>query len=175
QLPGEIGGHRHDLQTRVFPAQLGRRPLQEVGADVDRNVGTMVVGADRIQNDARLRRAPGPELDQRAGAQRLDPARHVLLEQRLLRPSEVVLREPRDLLEELRAALVVEELARQLLLRTRQALPDLREQLLLLPSAHQVAEPLLWPRAQVTSLHSTSRASRTPVNCQVASGGKKLR
>ena len=107
--------------------RLGRRP-GDLLRDVDRCVrAEAAVVAQRVEQHASLRGRPGAELDQRRrGACRLADPRGVALEDRALRPRRVVLGQPRDLLEELRPAAVVEVARGELLERLREAGPDVR-------------------------------------------------
>ena len=85
--------------------------------DVDRHVGLQAAGvAHRVQQVAGLGRRAGAELDQGAGLSgRGEDLGRALAEDLPLGPGRVVLRQLGDLLEQLRAALVVEVFRRQLL------------------------------------------------------------
>src|SRR5690606_9691606 len=108
------------------------------------------------------RRAPRSQFDHRTRSDVGQPAGYVLMQQRQLGAGRVVLWQGGDGLEELRSALVVQQLGGKALLRGCKVLADLGEQ-----ATAIVVQGVL--RA------SLPRASRRPVNCHVASGGKKLR
>ena len=95
---------------------------QERRAHVDRHVELgQARRAHRVEDDAALLGVARAQLDQRAGAQLGHQLRHPALQQRALGAGRVVLGQPGDRLEQLRPALVVEVLGRQLLLRSREA------------------------------------------------------
>jgi hypothetical protein len=87
-----------------------------------------------------------------------------------LGPGRIILLQLRDLLEQGRADLVVEVLARQFLLRGAQAAENVGTEL---PrgSCENVGRRQLLDDVD----HASSLARRIPLNCQRASGGKKLR
>src|SRR5260370_22655793 len=92
----------------------------------------------------------------------------IFFEDRDLGAGQIVLRHLTDLLEQRRAARVVEELAGQRLRRVPQ------------PRQHRVAKTLLARRQIVKGVDSpihpyASSASRSPDNAHPSEGGKKLR
>ncbi len=90
--------------------------------DVERDVAVKRAGiGHRIEQDARLLRGPGAELDQLAGAGRLDDLAGLRLQDRLLGARRVVLGQLADAVEQLGAARVVEMFGRKLLERPGEA------------------------------------------------------
>src|SRR5262249_17843934 len=124
---------------------------------------------EMLQQQPGLEPAAAAELDDRTF--RSDGVRHLLdvaAEDRQLGPRQVILIEFADLVEERRAALVIEILAGDVLLRAAKA------------PQHVVAESSESGgsgRVAVDRRDSIHQllASRIPVNCQRASGGKKFR
>ena len=107
---GEVGDQWQDGETWMPPRQPPGRLFQALGGDVDRNIGGDV--AERAQQQARLAARARAELDQDAA---LSGERGNFLamrfEQRGLDPRRVIFFELGDLLEQLRAARIVEEAA----------------------------------------------------------------
>jgi hypothetical protein len=86
-----------------------------------------VAVSSRIEHQSSLFRAAGSKLDERRRTQVVEQWFHLALEQRALGARQIVLGEPRDLLEQLRADAIVEVFRRQLLLREREAAPNVAE------------------------------------------------
>src|SRR5919202_4932614 len=119
-----VGAHRFNPQPRIRVGQLVGRTLMLLARAVDRHVssGSLQV----IQEDARLGAAAAAILDEQyVGAEQRGDVGAGLAHDARLGARGVVLIELRDLLEQVRAHLVVEQLARQLFLRTPQAAQDL--------------------------------------------------
>src|SRR5439155_18689001 len=94
----------------------GRGFAQCLFADVERYESPQgSTTCQRVQQQARLLRGSGPQFDQRVGVGRGRDVTGVLLEDLALAARRVVLGEPRDLVEQLRSAFVVEPLRRKLL------------------------------------------------------------
>ncbi len=113
----EVADEAAHGEARVLPDQRLGSLVGDLLGDVDRDVGLQAAGiAHRAEQVAGLCRRAGAELDQRlrpaGGGNDLAAA---LGEDRALGPGRVVLGQLGDLLEQLRAALVVEVLRRQLL------------------------------------------------------------
>src|SRR5690606_3117004 len=153
---GDLDGELHQLRAR----------------DVDGNVCGGFV--EVLQQQPRLVATSAAELDEPDSWP--DPprdVRSVLPQDSDLRTRRIVRFQPRDPLEESRPALVVEVLGGE---RARLYAEPARDVLAeSIGGRLEVVErygPRAGPRLDDPQ---TSLASRTPVNCQVASGGKKLR
>ena len=110
----EIGIDRDDAQLREFAPQAVRLVVQELGGNIHRHVGGQVRRG--TQQDRSLGGRAAAELDQRAAlGQQPRHLAGVLLEQPKLGAGRVVLRQPGDAVEQVRAGAVVEILCRQLL------------------------------------------------------------
>ena len=116
----------HD-QPGIDLAQLLGAALDDELRDVDRHVAAERPRArHRVEQRARLRCEPGPELDQLLGLGGCHDLGCSAVEDLALAAGRVVLGELRDAVEEARAAVVVEELGRKLLQRRLgEAVPDL--------------------------------------------------
>ena len=135
----------------------------------------------RVEQQARLLRGARTELDERVGLGDLRDLVGSLGEDRALGARRVVLGEPGDLVEELRAAVVVEPLRRQLLRVRREAARTRRGAARrstssgsMWTSMVSVAAPR-FGRLVPARWAQASAASRTPENAQRAVGGKKFR
>ena len=114
----EVADDRVDGDTRVDLGDPLRAAAERLLAHVEGDELAEAVGRDEgVEQEARLLGRAGAELDERLGAAERGDLVGVRLEDRALRPCEVVLGQARDLVEELGAALVVEPLRRQLLRR----------------------------------------------------------
>ena len=122
----QVAGQRLHLQRRHVGLQAGHRFLQEVGRDVDRHVlrridgtaqvaGLFAIARTRLDDDA-----PGPDTPRDLAGMTLEHGR--------FGAGGVVLRQARDLLEQARAALVVEILGRNARGVARQPLDDVEMQ-----------------------------------------------
>src|SRR5262249_24094794 len=141
-----------------------------LGADVDRDVDRRALER-REQHAGLLARAAARLDDARRAADRAGDRREVALEQRELRAIPVVLVERADLLEQRRAARIVEQLSRQVLVRRAQP----GDQVVSRERVEAAANG--WVRRFHPRLlcgHS-SLARRAPDICQRAAAGKKLR
>ncbi len=135
---------REECGTRHLARQLERRadvgdPGQHanIGVPVAKTIGGFLEellthihghverqppgGAHRVENDAGFLGAPRPELDEGSRAKRAHERLHPRVQDLALGAREIVLGEPCDLLEQHGAAVVVEPLWRELLLRARQS------------------------------------------------------
>ena len=128
----EVADEAADRDVVVLVGDPLRRLAGDLLGDVDRDIGLEAAGvAHRVEQDPGLGRRARAELDQRArlagGGEDLGGA---LLEDLALAAGRVVLGQLGDLLEELRAALVVEVARRELLeglvspARTSAAIPE---------------------------------------------------
>ncbi len=157
---GEVaddGSHVEGGKVRRKPP---RRVAQSAVGNVDRHVGAKLrqLSEQNLGLEARAR----AELDQDAAVRHaLDNLGSMCLEDRGLRPRRVILRQPRDLLEQLAAAGIVEEAAGQALLRPRQSIDN------------GGSESILVCRREIRQLagtgvqhHEISEARRRPMNCQ---------
>ena len=114
-----------DREPGILVDQLGGDPAGDALGDVDGNESPERPGvAHRVEQDAALRGRPGAELDQRPRLRGRDDRGRPRVEDLALAAGRVVLGLLGDPLEQLRTALVVELLRRQLLERARQALAD---------------------------------------------------
>jgi hypothetical protein len=128
ELFRDIGHHRLNQQARKIPAQTSGGLLQETGADIDRHVESRHSCRSHCgENNPALLRTPGTELDQSAGAQVWNQVRHPRLQQRALGSGRVILRQPGDFLEQLRAPVIVEVFRGELLLWCRKTRRHLRQ------------------------------------------------
>jgi hypothetical protein len=80
-----------------------------------------------VENQAGLHRAAGAEFHQRGRPQLVHQRRHLGLEYRPLGARQVILGQFCDVFEQLRAAMVVEVLGRQLLLRLGESAGDVAQ------------------------------------------------
>jgi hypothetical protein len=108
----EIADDRVHLQVGVVGEQARRRGGHGGLVDVDGGVAQRA-GAARLQEAARLQREAGAQLDHVARRQRAHERRRQRVEQRVLDAGQVVLGQPRDLVEESGADGIVEVLRRQ--------------------------------------------------------------
>ena len=109
----------------VLVGDPGRGLPQRLLGDVEGDEALQVAGLDhRVEQEPRLLGRSRAGLDERVRRGQPRDVARVLGEDDALAPGEVVLGQLRDLLEEHRAALVVEPLRRQLLRRRREALAD---------------------------------------------------
>src|SRR5229473_1285451 len=150
-----------------FPGEPGGGLAEIFARDVDRHIGGRRL--ERLQEDAHL--AAGTAAQFHEPAMRAEMRRDragIFLEDRDLGAGQIVFRNLTDLLEQGRAAHIVEEFARQ------------RLRVLSEPGEHRVAKILLARRQIVkgedAAIHPyRSSARRSPENAQRAEGGKKLR
>src|SRR5262245_27085147 len=109
----ELARERAHLERRVALEERERRRLEHAARDVDGEVAEPAVPAQPgLDQDPRLRRAPAPELEHRD--RRVEARRDAVCardQDLALGARQVVLGELADLLEELRALLVVAEAA----------------------------------------------------------------
>src|SRR5713101_147211 len=164
---GIIGADRDDAQLGEIGGEPGGGLAEIFARDVDRHIGGRRL--ERLQEDAHL--AAGTAAQFHEPAMRAEMRRDragIFLEDRDLGAGQIVFRNLTDLLEQGRAAHIVEEFARQ------------RLRVLSEPGEHRSANSLLPPRRTVkgedaaTNLYRSS-AWRSPENAQRAAGGKKLR
>ena len=116
QRPREVGAQRQHLDVRVFLAQRPGRAAQVLTRDVDGHVTGRV--AQPVEEVPGLEAAAAAILDEKATwPQQPGHLRPVALHDAKLGTRRVILLQLRDLLEQGRAGLVVEVLARQFFLR----------------------------------------------------------
>ena len=121
----EVADQPVDAQPRILAGQLCRALAHDALGHVDRHVALeRAGGGHRVEQQARLRRAPGTQLDELARAGVGDQLRGDAFEDRPLGARRVVLRQLADLIEQRRAARVVEMLRWQLPVRPRQAVAN---------------------------------------------------
>ncbi len=118
----EVADDGVHIDAVVFASDGGRCAAERLLAHVERDEPPQRAAArERVEEQARLLRGAGAELDERVGAgARRDVA---ACSARIARsaPRRVVLGEPRDLVEELAPTLVVEPLRRERLRRSRES------------------------------------------------------
>jgi hypothetical protein len=149
----KVGHDGQDLDVRKLRLALLRRLQKVILGDVDRHVSGKVVQV--LEQNACLAARAAAELDQAGlGADEFGDLVDVVAHDAELGLGRVVLRQMRDPVEQLRAALVVEVFRRDHFLGLAQAVEDLVEFRLFRRGRHQFA----------------SFASRKPRNCQRASG-----
>ncbi len=163
----EVADQAADFEAGVLVDQGLRGFVGDLLGDVDRDVGAQAAGgAHRVEQVARLRGRAGAELDQGAGSAGggEDLARAVA-QDLALAAGRVVLGQLGDLLEQLRAALVVEVLRRELLGRGGQ------------PLAHVLRHRLggAGVEVDVDRDHPASLAQRMPAKIWRRSGRSQLR
>ena len=115
---GEIADHRPHVERRKACHEAPLGAAEGALRDVDGNVGAEA--GQLAQENLGFEAGAGAELDEDAAVGHT--VRHfgrVRLEDRRLRARGVVLRQPRDLLEQLAAARVIKKAARQSFLRPR--------------------------------------------------------
>ena len=169
QRPREVGAQRQHLDVRVFLAQRPGRAAQVLARDVDGHVTGRV--AQLVEEAPGLEAAATAILDEQATRpQQPGHLRRVPLHDAKLGARRVILLQLRDLLEQGRADLVVEVLARQFLLRGTQAAEHVGTEL-----PRGIIEDVGRRQLRDGVDHASSLARRMPLNCQRASGGKKLR
>src|SRR5262249_11592000 len=148
------------LDAGVFGLDGCCRVVQRLLAHVERHEASKRSrGAQRVEQDPRLLRCSRAELDERLGLCDARDLRRPVDQDPPLAPSRVVLVEPGDLIEQLRAPIVVEPLRRYVLGARGEPRAD-----------------VVFDRAHVAyASTTTSRARRTPPNIQRLAGGKKFR
>ena len=110
----EVADHGVHRRARIGGRDRLAGGAQRGGAAVERNEASQLAGiAQRVEQQARLGRRARAELDERVGAAGGRDLARPLLEDLALAAGGVVLRQAGDLVEELRAALVVEPLRRK--------------------------------------------------------------
>src|SRR3954463_5357689 len=127
QVPGEVTDDRGDLQAGVLVGE--RRPCrpEHRGVDVERNEPPQGPRcAQGGQQQPRLLRRAAAEFDEQVGTRGGGDLRGPRVEDRPLGPGRVVLRQPRDPIEQFAAALVVEPAWREGLRRRGEPGPCVR-------------------------------------------------
>ena len=161
---GEIAGHRPHAQPAILVFQDGRDIHQIVARDVDRQIGACV--AQDVQQDAHLAQRAGAELDQlHVGTDQRGDLVRVGGQDAELGACRVIFRQHGDLLEQFRSRCIIEEFRADPLGRAEEAV-------------QQRLGEVVFGLARAERDHGgahTSPASRMPLNCQRADGGKKLR
>jgi hypothetical protein len=118
----EVTDERGDPQPRIPGRQRDGGVLEHRGIDVERHeLAQRARLGHRLQQESGLLRGAAAELDQRLAARQPRDLAGLLGQDRRLRPGEVVLGQPGDLVEQHAAALVIEVLRRQSLVRRGQA------------------------------------------------------
>src|SRR5262245_52643960 len=158
--PGEVADDRPHVEGGKARGQaLARRRKRAVG-DIDADVGANP--RQLPQQDLRLEARAGAEFDEyAAGRHALGHLGRVGFEDRGFRARWIILREPRDLLEQLAAARVIEETAGQGLVRARQAVEH-RGGEIVLPRPGEAGRVL----GASVEHYWISAARRRPTNCQ---------
>ncbi len=161
----EVSDHAVDPQTRVLEDELLGTVADHALGDVDRHVAHEVAGlVQRVEQDARLGRGSGAELDELDGARERGDVGRRGGEDRALGAGLVVRRQLADLVEQLGAAGVVEVLRRQLLEGAGEPVQDVLGERALL-AAVEVGVDLDGDRQGGVAHglhHATSVASRMP-------------
>src|SRR6185503_16548249 len=157
----EIADHGSHVEGRKAGDEALIGAAQRALRNVDSYVGAEP--GQLAEEDLGLYAGAGAELDEDAAIG--DTVRHLGrmgLEDRRLRARGIVLRQSRDLLEQLAAARVIKKAARQSFLRPRQAVEDGYGKLVVVERKSL--------RQQLTRVgmqhHSISVARRRPMNCQ---------
>ena len=163
EVGGEIGDDRPRRKLGKPTPDALDRLAKKIRRDVDRRVDARRL--KRIDEDLGLDRRAGAVFEQHdAFAAERRHLSGVAAKNRGLRPGQIIFVEAGDLLEQFRAALVVEPSAGERLLPLRKT------------SEHIGAKGFVLAEFRFDEVeHQTSPASLSPENCQRASGGKKLR
>ena len=121
EIHREVADNRLDIGARILELDRSRRVVQRLLAHVERHEPReRSRRAERVEQHARLLRSSRTELHQRVGVGDPDDVARVGVEDRALTPCRVVLRETRDLIEEIGTAVVVKPLRRDVLGRGQQ-------------------------------------------------------
>jgi hypothetical protein len=147
----EVAHQAVHVESRVDLGQLGGACVHDRLVDVERDVALeAALAGHRVQKRPRLRGRARAQLDELFGTRALDDRRRVPVQDLALAAGRVVLGQGGDAVEELGAALVVEELRRQLTRRAGQ------------PFAHVVGERALHLVALDDDAHQASSTQRKP-------------
>ncbi len=154
EVEREVADDGLHVDPRVFLFDRGGGVVQRALADVEGDESPQRSGvAHPVEQHARLLRGSGAELDEGVGPGGACDLERALVQDRPLAARRVVLLEPRDLVEQDRAPVVVEPLRRDVLRLGAQASLD-----------------VLFDRAH----DSTSLARRTPPNIQRLAGERSF-
>ena len=166
--PGVIGADRDHRELWKIGGEPRRRAAQLLARNVDRDIGGRPI--ERLEQDAHLVAGAAAELDETA--MRTDAGGDIggeTVEDRDLGARQIILGQLADLLEQSRAARVVEKFTRQ------------RFGVAAEPGEDRVAKAFLARREVMKRKtggdisHHRSSARRSPEKAQRAEGGKKLR
>jgi hypothetical protein len=168
ERPCEVGANRKDLDMHEAARQRVGRVAQVGFGNVDGDIGRRRF--ELLKQESRFNAAAAAVFDQPAvGAQQRRHGLAVTAHDRQLGARRVILGQLADTVEQPRAGLVVEVFARDFLGLGGQAAQHVGAKVV----GRREVEP--GDRLKESLRHGISRARRMPVNCQRASGGKKLR
>ena len=117
----EIAVNRQDLQSRKSPGQIDGRLLECIAGDIDRQIGSGCI--ELFEQQPRFQAAAAAKFDQLAiFARGIGHFTGVCLEDRQLRPRQIILVELANLVKKRRARLVVKVFTRDFFLRSAESM-----------------------------------------------------